>query len=87
VHFVHFWQLTTRGESVGAVATPGHRGEQIQWSGRTWYRKKFNVPPAWHGKKNHRIQSCTAGCRGLPQWKITRPAKGGFATFALISWA
>ena len=32
-------------------STPGHRGEQIQWSGRTWYRKTFNVPTAWSGKK------------------------------------
>src|SRR4051812_2937045 len=32
-------------------STPGHRGEQIQWSGRTWYRKTFNAPAAWRGKK------------------------------------
>lgn len=25
-------------------STPGHRGEQIQWSGRTWYRKHFRLP-------------------------------------------
>lgn len=30
---------------------PGHRGEQDQWSGRTWYRKHFPTPPAWRGKK------------------------------------
>jgi beta-galactosidase len=30
---------------------PGHRGEQEQWSGRTWYRKRFDVPAAWAGKK------------------------------------
>src|SRR3954470_19506050 len=30
---------------------PGHRGEQEQWSGRTWYRKTFNAPAEWHGKK------------------------------------
>ena len=23
---------------------PGHRGEQEQWSGRTWYRKTFAAP-------------------------------------------
>src|SRR5947207_3015625 len=28
-------------------STPGHRGEQIQWSGRTWYRKTFTAPAAW----------------------------------------
>jgi beta-galactosidase len=32
-------------------STPGHRGEQIQWGGRTWYRKTFDAPGAWKGKK------------------------------------
>jgi len=32
-------------------STPGHRGEQIQWSGRTWYRKTFTLPAAGVGKK------------------------------------
>jgi len=32
-------------------STPGHRGEQIQWSGRTWYRKTFTLPDAYRGKK------------------------------------
>lgn len=30
---------------------PGHRGEQEQWSGRTWYRKTFAAPETWRGKK------------------------------------
>ncbi len=30
---------------------PGHRGEQNQWGGRTWYRKTFNAPNSWRGKK------------------------------------
>jgi beta-galactosidase len=30
---------------------PGHRGEQNQWSGRTWYRKSFNVPASYRGKR------------------------------------
>ncbi len=30
---------------------PGHRGEQQQWSGRTWYRKHFDAPATWQGKK------------------------------------
>ncbi|HLP26603.1 MAG TPA: glycoside hydrolase family 2 protein, partial [Acidobacteriota bacterium] len=30
---------------------PGHRGEQQQWSGRTWYRKHFPAALAWRGKK------------------------------------
>lgn len=32
-------------------STPGHRGEQIQWSGRAWYRKTFTPPATWSGKK------------------------------------
>jgi len=30
---------------------PNHRGEQNQWSGRTWYRKKFVAPDSWRQKK------------------------------------
>ena len=29
----------------------GHRGEQNQWGGRTWYRKSFDVPADWTGKR------------------------------------
>src|SRR5215467_10715981 len=29
----------------------GHRGEQNQWAGRAWYRKKFTAPESWKGKK------------------------------------
>lgn len=29
----------------------GHRGEQNQWSGRTWYRKTFTPPPSFKGKR------------------------------------
>src|SRR4051812_13318071 len=28
-----------------------HRGEQNQFGGRTWYRKSFNVPTDWKGRK------------------------------------
>ena len=30
---------------------PGHRGEQNQWGGRTWYRKSFTLPQSYAGKK------------------------------------
>ena len=30
---------------------PGHRGEQNQWGGRTWYRKTFLLPENDKGKK------------------------------------
>jgi beta-galactosidase len=29
----------------------GHRGEQNQWGGRTWYRKTFTLPKSYQGKK------------------------------------
>src|SRR4051812_45851989 len=29
----------------------GHRGEQNQWGGRTWYRKSFVAPAAWKDKR------------------------------------
>ena len=29
----------------------GHRGEQNQWAGRTWYRKTFTAPESWKEKK------------------------------------
>jgi beta-galactosidase len=32
-------------------STPGHRGEQIQWGGRTWYRKTFRLPDAYRGRR------------------------------------
>jgi len=30
---------------------PGHRGEQNQWGGRTWYRKTFSLPEKLKDKK------------------------------------
>lgn len=33
------------------LSTPGHRGEQIQWSGRTWYRKSFRLPTEFRGRR------------------------------------
>lgn len=32
-------------------ALPGLRGETNQWGGKTWYRKTFDAPRAWKGKK------------------------------------
>jgi beta-galactosidase len=32
-------------------SSPGHAGEQNQWSGRTWYRKSFVLPETYKGKK------------------------------------
>lgn len=51
------WTTVTTPHTFNDVDTfdnwslPGHRGEQEQWSGRTWYRKHFAAPAAWRGKK------------------------------------
>jgi beta-galactosidase len=53
----HAWALVSAPHTYNDVdtfdhwSTPGHRGEQLQWSGRTWYRKTFNAPASWTGKK------------------------------------
>jgi beta-galactosidase len=38
-------------DTFDTFSLPGHRGEQDQWSGRTWYRKHFAVPEAWKDRK------------------------------------
>jgi len=51
------WQVVSAPHTFNDVDTfddwslPGHRGEQNQWEGRTWYRKGFLVPEAWKGKR------------------------------------
>ena len=51
------WTLVSAPHTYNDVDTfdnwslPGHRGEQEQWSGRTWYRKAFSAPPAWRGRR------------------------------------
>lgn len=51
------WQIVSTPHTFNDTDTfdnwslPGHRGEQEQWSGRTWYRKTFSAPAGWQGKK------------------------------------
>ncbi len=53
----HAWTSVSAPHTYNDIDTfddfslPGHRGEQNQWGGRTWYRKTFTVPAAWSGKK------------------------------------
>ncbi len=53
----HAWTLVSAPHTYNDTdtfdnwSTPGHRGEQLQWGGRTWYRKTFDAPAAWTGKK------------------------------------
>src|SRR4051812_18235588 len=53
----HDWSSVSTPHTFNDVDTfddwsvAGHRGEQNQWSGRTWYRKTFVVPLSYQGKK------------------------------------
>jgi beta-galactosidase len=61
---------------------PGHRGEQNQWGGRTWYRKSFVVPDAF---KTKRIYIEFEGVRQVAQvylnGKLLGVSKTGFIPF------
>ncbi|BET66774.1 RICIN domain-containing protein [Opitutales bacterium ASA1] len=63
---------------------PGHRGEQAQWSGRTWYRKHFDAPAAWRGRK---VFIEFEGVRQIAEvylnGQLLGVAKGGFTPFGL----
>src|SRR6185503_1460398 len=39
------------GDTFDDWSSSGHRGEQNQWSGRTWYRKTFTLPDSVKGRK------------------------------------
>lgn len=51
------WQTVSAPHTYNDVDTfddyslSGHRGEQNQWSGLTWYRKTFTPPADWQNKK------------------------------------
>ena len=63
---------------------PGHRGEQEQWSGRTWYRKPFDAPAAWSGRK---VFIEFEGVRQIAEvylnGHLLATAKGGFTPFGV----
>ena len=61
---------------------PGHRGEQEQWSGRTWYRKSFNAPAGWQGKKVFiEFEAVRQVAEVYLNGKLLGTAKGGFTPF------
>lgn len=61
---------------------PGHRGEQQQWSGRTWYRKTFDAPAAWTGKKVFiEFEAVRQIAEVYLNGKLLGTAKGGFTPF------
>ena len=58
---------------------PGHRGEQQQWSGRTWYRKTFTAPASFRGKKIYAgIRGGAAGGGSLFEREISGREQDGF---------
>ncbi len=63
---------------------PGHRGEQDQWSGRTWYRKSFDAPEDWAERK---VFIEFEGVRQIAEvylnGELLGVAKGGFTPFGL----
>jgi len=61
---------------------PGHRGEQEQWSGRTWYRKTFTAPAGWQGKKVFiEFEAVRQVAEVYLNGKLLGTAKGGFTPF------
>ncbi len=61
---------------------PGHRGEQEQWSGRTWYRKTFTAPAAWAGKKVFiEFEAVRQVAEVYLNGQLLGTAKGGFTPF------
>ncbi len=63
-------------------STPGHRGEQIQWSGRTWYRKTFALPDSARGKKVFiEFESVRQIAEVYLNGKLLGVSKAGFSPF------
>lgn len=63
-------------------STPGHRGEQIQWNGRTWYRKTFTAPAGWSGRKVFlEFEAVRQVAEVYLNGQLLGTAKGGFTPF------
>src|SRR5437868_2118075 len=61
---------------------PGHRGEQNQWGGRTWYRKTFVVPELFKGKKVYiEFESVRQVAEVYLNGKLLGTSKTGFLPF------
>jgi len=62
---------------------PGHRGEQNQWSGRTWYRKTFTLPAGCKGKTVViEFEAVRQVAEVYLNGKLLGTAKSGFTPFA-----
>ncbi len=61
---------------------PGHRGEQGQWGGRTWYRKEFTLPAEVHGKKVYlEIEAARQVAEFYLNGQLLGTSKNGFIPF------
>jgi beta-galactosidase len=68
---------------------PGHRGEQNQWGGRTWYRKTFSLPENCRGKKVFiEFQAARQVCEVYLNGHFLGVCKNGFVPFGfdLTPW-
>lgn len=60
----------------------GHRGEQEQWSGRTWYRKAFTAPAEWQDRKVFiEFEAVRQVAEVYLNGQLLGTAKGGFTPF------
>ena len=61
---------------------PGHRGEQNQWSGRTWYRKSFTLPESFQGRKVYlEFEAARQVAEVYLNGRLLGVSKTGFAPF------
>jgi beta-galactosidase len=65
-------------------SVPGHRGEQNQWGGRTWYRKTFVWPAQFQGKKAYiEFQAARQVAEVYLNGHLLGVSKTGFIPFGL----
>lgn len=62
----------------------GHRGEQNQWGGRTWYRKRFTLPPSTRGKRVYiEFEAVRQVAEVTLNGRLLGVHKSGFSPFGL----
>jgi beta-galactosidase len=60
----------------------GHRGEQNQWGGRTWYRKTFTLPASAQGRKAYiEFEAVRQVAEVYLNGRLLGVSKSGFAPF------
>jgi beta-galactosidase len=84
----HAWANVSTPHTYNDVDTfddwsvPGHRGEQNQWAGRTWYRKTFALPESYRGKKVYiEFEAVRQVAEVYLNGKLLGTSKTGFTPF------